>query len=375
MLKLIDRYIFREILTPFSLTLGTLLLVLLTDQILRLVELFINKGVPFFTIIKILVWILPTFLVIAIPVGVLIGVIIAFNRLSTDSEIIALQTTGVSLYRLLWPAIIFSSLAFVLTFTLSVWGQPWAGHSLKNLGISIVKQQASVALEPGVFNEPFKKMIIYVDQMPNSENIKGILIYDSRNSKVPVLTLAKEGILINDPENNSLGFRLINGSQYRFSKNKSGRQQIIQFGSYDFRLNIDSALGRQDLLKNRLNPEDLRKAIINEPDQADSYRRLLSEYYKNYAFPFSCLIFGLIGVPIGVAVRRAGRLGGFTVGLSMAVIYYILIIMADFLVISDTVNPVFAAWLPNLIMVVITLLLIILSNKGSSGLLVWMRKE
>jgi len=238
-----------------------------------------------------------------------------------------------------------------------------------------MKHQAAAALEPGVFNEPFKKMIIYVDQMPSSEKIKGILIYDLRNSEVPVLTLAKEGILINDPENNSLGFRLLNGSQYHFNKNKSGRQQIIQFGSYDFRLDIGSALSRQDLLLKRLNPEELRKAIVTEPDRAGSYRRLLSEYYKNYAFPFSCLIFGLIGVPIGVAVRRAGRLGGFAVGLSMAVIYYILIIMADFLVISGTVNPVFAAWLPNMIMAVVTSIMIFLSNTGSSGLRLWMRNE
>jgi lipopolysaccharide export system permease protein len=375
MLNLIDRYILREVLTPFLLTLGTLLLVLLTDQLLRLVELFINKGVPFLTIVKILVWILPTFLVIAIPAGVLIGIIIAFNRLSTDSEIVALQTAGVSLYRLLWPAMLFSTVAFVMTFSLSVWGQPWAGQSLKNLGISLMKHQAAVALEPGVFNEPFKKMVIYVEQMPSTKEIKGIFIYDLRNTQAPVLTLAKEGILFNDPESNSMGFRLVNGSQYHFNGNHSERQQMIQFGSYDFRLDIDSALNRQDSLMKRLDPEELRKAIVDEPDRAGSYRRLLGEYYKNYALPFSCLIFGLIGVPIGVAVRRAGRLGGFAVGLSMAAIYYILIMMSDFFVVSGAVRPVFAAWLPNMIMGVGALLLIFLSNAGSSKLRYWMRIE
>ena len=290
MLGLVDRYLFREILTPFGLTIGTLLLVLATEQLLRLVELFINKGVPFLTIFSILVWILPTFLVISIPAGVLIGVIIAYNRLSTDNEIMALQATGASLYRLLRPAIIFSSLAFVLTFSLSIWVQPWAGRSLKSLGISLIKHQAAVILEPGIFNEPFKEMVVYVEEMPTTTRLKGIFIYDLRNSLVPVLTVAEEGVLINDPENNSLGFRLLNGSQYHFDKSGSERQQMIQFGSYEFRLDLNAVLNRTGSLMERLRPEELRKAIRDHPDQAESYQRLLAEYYKNYAFPFSCLI-------------------------------------------------------------------------------------
>src|SRR3972149_4932048 len=364
MLRLMDRYIFREVLTPFGLTLGTLMLVLLVDQLLRLVELLINKGVTFLIISKIFISILPAFLVIAIPVGVLIGVIIAFSRLSTDSEIIAFKAAGVSLYRLLLPAALFSVLAFVVTFSLSIWAQPWAGRSLKSLAISLFKQQAAVGLEAGVFNEPFEDMVVYVEQMPTPTTLRGVLIYDLRNPQGPVLTLAGEGVLFNDPENNALGFRLIKGSQHRINKADPGRHQLIRFEVYDFRLDLNSVLKGEDGSTERRAPDELRKAIIVKPAPAARYRRLLEEYYKNYAFPFSCLIFGLLGVPLGVAIKRAGRLGGFALGLLMILIYYVLVTVADFLVASGASSPLLAAWLPNLIMSVVTLLLIVAGNQG-----------
>ena len=364
MFKIIDRYILREIVTPFNLTLATLLLVLLTDQMLRLVELFINKGIPFLTVIRVFFWVLPPFLVIAIPAGVLIGVIIAFTRLSTDSEIIALQANGVSLYRLLWPAIVFSTVAFALTFSLSIWIQPWAGRSLKTLGLSLLKQQAAVALEPGMFNEPFGEMVVYVEEMPSPGHLKGILIYDLKNPNTPILTLAKDGILFNEPESNIIGFRLSNGTQYRFDRSKSDRQQLLRFGSYTFKLDLEKSLRRKGFSQDRLSPEELRTAMLEKPEKAGTYRRLLGAYYKNYAFPFSCLIFGIIGVPIGSLVRRAGRLGGFAVGLFMSVIYYILIVVGDFFATSGVLPPLFSAWVPNLVMSVVTLILIIFMNKG-----------
>jgi len=350
MLKIIDRYIFREILIPFVLTVGTLLLVLLTDQLLRLVELLINKGVSLMTLIRIFLSILPAFLVIAIPAGVLIGVIIAFNRLSGDNEIIALQANGVSHYRLLIPAGLFSLVAFIITFGLSVWGQPWAGKSLKKLAISLVQQRAAVALEAGMFNEPFEKMVVFIEEMPTPSHIKGILIYDLKNTDVPILTLAKEGILLDELEDNQLGFRLLNGSQHRFNKKDPDRHQLLRFGSYDFRIDLTTALGNGSLKDDRLSPDELRKAIVTKPDQAPRFRRLLAEYYKNYAFPFSSLLFGLIGVPVGLSIKRAGHLGGFAVGLLIGVFYYFLLVLSDFFTASGFIEPMAAAWFPNLIL-------------------------
>jgi lipopolysaccharide export system permease protein len=364
MFALLDRYIFREVLTPFALTLGALILILLMDQLLRLTELLINKGITFLTIAKIFVSILPPFLVIAIPASVLIGMIIAFSRLSTDGEVTAFKAAGVSLYRLLRSPLIFAVLTFALTFSLSIWAQPWAGRSLKNLAVSIFKQQASVGLEAGTFNEPFENMVVYVEQMPTPDTLKGVLIYDLRDPETPVLTLAGEGIVMSDPKNGGAGFRLLDGSQHRINRSDPDRHQLLRFGVYEFKLNLDSALKSENLQVERVRPEELKKAMAEKPEQAARYRELLVEYYRNYTLPFSCLIFGLLGVPLGITVKQAGRLGGFALGLLTAAVYYILIILADLLSTSGTMSPLLAAWFPNGIMAVAALISIVKVNRG-----------
>ena len=368
MLQLIDRYLFREILPPFWLTLGALMIVLLTDQLLRLVELLINKGVSFLVVIKIFFLILPTFLVITIPAAVLMGVIIAFNRLSSDNEIIALQATGIGLIRYLRPALLFSLIAFLVSFALSAWAQPWAGQSVKGLALSLLKQQLSVALEPGVFNEPFDHMVIFIDKIPKPSHLQGIFIHDLTNPEIPVLTLAKEGILYSSDNENKLGFQLLNGTQYRFKEGDPGTHQRVQFASYDFRIDLEQGLGSKDLSLGRLSHAEIKKALIANPSDAPKLRRLLSEYYKNYTFPVSCLVFGILGVPVGLMVKRAGRLGGFAVGLFLGLAYYFLVFISDYLSASGKTPPMIAAWIPNLIMVSIAAFLIIKVNRNNGTL-------
>lgn len=351
MFRLIDRYLFREILTPFGLTLGTLMLALLTDQLLRLVQFVINRGVDFLSIAKVFAAILPPFLVMTIPAGVLIGVIITFNRLSSDNEIIALQATGISLLRLLRPVILFSLVAFSVTFVLSHWSQPWTGRSLKGIGRTLLKSQIGLILDSGVFNEPFEDMIVYIDQIPSPTHLKGILIHDLRNPDVPVLTLADEGWVTSGLKDNVLGFQLSKGNQYRFNKADEDRTQHIKFGKYEFKVDLNPFLKRERLLQERLGPDQLRQAIEEDPENASRYRRHLGEYYKNYAFPFSCLIFGILGVPTGITFQRTGRLGGFAIGLILGTTYYFLLLLGDYLAISGMVVPRFAAWVPNLIMI------------------------
>jgi lipopolysaccharide export LptBFGC system permease protein LptF len=92
--------------------------------------------------------------------------------------------------------------------------------------------------------------------------------------------------------------------------------------------------------------------------------RTLEEHYKTYAIPFTCMIFGAIGIPLGLAIKQGGRLSGFALGIAMALLYYIFMIIADFLATSHVVTPLAAAWLPNLIMTVVAVFLLVGSNQG-----------
>jgi lipopolysaccharide export system permease protein len=364
MWKLFDRYIFFELLVPFALTLSALLLVLLTEQTVQLTELFLNKGVSFTTILKIFIYLLPTFLVIAIPMGVLIATIIGFSRLMADHEITALMSNGISLLRLTAPVHAFAVIAFVLTFSLSAWAQPSLGLSWRSVAMDILKQEFSLGLEPGIFNDPIDNMMIYVDEMPTPTRLKGIMIYDQRNSDRPVLILAQEGMILNDPASDLVGLRLLNGSQHRESGDPP-RYQWITFGEYEFKIDLGAAVGRAS--GNGDSAQDIQqiKQKMSGSELLDRRElRTIEEHYKNYAFPFSCIIFGMIGIPLGLAIKQSGRLGGFALGIAMALIYYLLMVITDSMVASRILLPLTAAWLPNLIMAGLAIFLVAGSNRG-----------
>ena len=171
-----------------------------------------------------------------------------------------------------------------------------------------------------------------------------------------------------------MGFQLQNGNQYRFSKEEPDRIQQIQFRSYEFKLNLGASLKKARYGVSPTSASELRLAIQENPEQAARYRRLLEEYYKNFAFPFSCIIFGLLGVPAGMTFRRTGRLGGFALGLFLGTGYYFLLFVGDYLAASGRVPPVWAAWMPNLVMLLITVWIIKQSLHGTDLFRDWMDK-
>lgn len=364
MWKLLDRYIFLELLVPFGLTLSALMMILLIEQMVQLTDLLINKGVSIWTAGRIFIFLLPTFLVIAIPMGVLIATIISFSRLMADQEITALMAGGVSLFRLAVPVTVFAFLTFGMTFSLSAWAQPWVGHSLKRAAMDLLKQEFSLGLEPGIFNEPLDNMIIYIDEMPTPTQLKGILIYDLRDSAQPVLITAQEGMILSDPASDLVGLRLLNGSQHRESANPP-RYQWITFRKYEFKLDLAAAVKRSsEDTDTAMKIQQLKTKFASSQPLERGELRTLEEYYKTYSFPFSCLIFGMVGIPLGLVIKQGGRLGGFALGIAMALLYYLFMIVSDFLVSSLLLAPLLAAWLPNLLMAALAVFFVVGSSRG-----------
>src|SRR5574342_924604 len=120
---LLDRYIFTELLSPFGVSLGALCFVMLTRELLRLVELLVSKGVGILAVLKVFAHLLPSFLILTLPIAGIIASITAFGRRSFDKELVAMRAAGLSLLRLSRPVFIFSWLVFGLTLVLSQWGQ------------------------------------------------------------------------------------------------------------------------------------------------------------------------------------------------------------------------------------------------------------
>src|SRR6185295_105196 len=144
--RIIDRYIWKELIAPFFLgmIIGTFLL--LIDRIFDMMDLIINKGVPVHLVTLLFLYLLPSILVLTIPIGVLFAILVAFGRLSSDMEIVALKACGVSPLRLLWPVLAFGLAITGVTAYLMIDSVPRSNYAFKSLVFDIIRTQASVGL-------------------------------------------------------------------------------------------------------------------------------------------------------------------------------------------------------------------------------------
>ncbi|MEK6678228.1 MAG: LPS export ABC transporter permease LptF [Nitrospirota bacterium] len=346
-MKIIDRYILMEILPPFVISIFVFTFVLLMNQILRLSDLLINKGIAFFIIFELIIFILPSFLVITIPVSTLTASILAFSRLSSDGEIIALKASGISLYRMIIPVLTFSLFTGIITIYLMISAMPYGNFALKNLIYNTIKTKASLAIEEGVFNDTFENLMIYVKEMPRPEEFNGIFISDLRDPKEPNVIIAKSGTIITDKEAKKIILRLKDGSLHRGAE-LSGAYQKVDFTNYDLQLNIEFKTSK--LTKDRLEMTigELMDEIDKRKKENNNYTAYLMEIHKKFSMPFACVLMGIIGAPLGITSKRSGRSTGFALAIGIALAYYLISTLGDFLGRLDFINAFLAIWLPNI---------------------------
>ncbi len=349
---ILDRYIFRELLSPFLISLGALCFVMLTKELLRLVELLVSKGVAFLSVLNVFAHLLPSFLVLTLPIAGIIASITAFGRLSFDKELVAMRAAGLSLVRLSHPVFVFALLVFGLTLTLSQWGQPWSNVNLKKVALNLLRDELVLELERGVFNEAVPKMVIYVPDTQAGQDPTGIFVSDDRNPDDPRVIVAQQYFVMTDPKSNQIALRLVDGVIHSRPDNVE-QYSKVSFSTYDLKMNFNENLYGSD---ERSSVETILVKLDQSGWKDTAALRRLMEHYKDLAFPTASLVFCILGVPVGIVSKRSGRMGGFAVGVLVVVIYYVLNVACEFLVTTLIIPPFAGAWLPNALFLVATVI-------------------
>ncbi len=352
-MKIIRRYILLEMINPFLIGLAIFTFVLLMDKTLSLTELVVNKGVSVAVVGKLISYLLPSFLVLTIPMAVLVATLMAFGRLSTDSEIIALRASGISLYSLFVPVMIFSLIATVITFIIYVKLLPWGNYSFRLTLFNLARTKAAIGIKERVFNSMFEGLDIYVDEIERDNSFKGVMIADSRDPHDPQIVFAKRGELLSDPESFKVILRLYDANAHpRYITNMT-RYKIINFPVSDFVLTlqkdssgiIEIPQSDRDMPMSRL-----YEMYVTEKQAGRRYYSYLIELHKRFSIPIACFIFSLIGTPLGITSKRAGKSGGFAVSIGLILVYYILITGGENLGDQGKIPAFLAAWTPNVLL-------------------------
>jgi len=144
--RLINRYVLKEIAIPFCMILFVLTFVLLMGKILQVMDLMINKGIGFADIARLMLYLLPSFLMFTIPISLLIAILIGLGRLSGDNEWTVLKMSGVSLYQLSYPVACAALVAFLMTLATTIFLVPYGNLASKALLMDMARQKASIGI-------------------------------------------------------------------------------------------------------------------------------------------------------------------------------------------------------------------------------------
>jgi lipopolysaccharide export system permease protein len=374
--RTLHRYVFLQILAPFAAGLALFTFILLIARIMKLVELVVNRGVPVQQILLVFSYILPAFLEVTVPMALLLACLLACGRLSADSEITALKAAGLSLYQIAVPIAGFALLVFVLSLFLSLYARPWGNSALKSAIFDLARTRASVGLKEHVFNDEFKGLVIYVEEIePPGTNLLRILISDRRQPGEENTVVAKRGTLVAHEGTRSVNLRLFDGVIFTSRANEQGYHKT-DFSTYDVNLNLGEALGQMEMRErepSELPLTELRARIAEGQASGEPARAEQVELVRRYSVPFAALVFAVLGVPLGLQPVRAVRSRGLAVSLVIILSYYLMLSAAETLATQGKAPIVLALWTPNIVLATIGVVLFVrqaneTARPGESGL-------
>ncbi|MBU4074709.1 MAG: LPS export ABC transporter permease LptF, partial [Proteobacteria bacterium] len=344
MRRLINGYILKEMAVPFCTILLVLTFVLLMGRILQLMDLMINKGIAVADIARLMILLMPSFLVFTIPISLLMAILIGLGRLSGDNEITVLKMSGVSLYQLSLPVACAALAAFIMTATTSLFLVPFGNLASRNLLYDMAKQKASIGIREKVFIDDFRGILLYAERISvHGDFLEGVLISDNRITREPSTIIARRAYLISNPDTMVITLRLEDGSMHTVDAGlKNYRKMDFRF--YDVRLDLAASLSEKKEVDAKSGAEmtiaELISKLRSRGIKDEALREMAIELNKKLTIPLSCLVFALIGVPVGIRAHRSVRSRGFVIGLALVLAYYLLRLGGEALVETGRLSPV-----------------------------------
>ena len=350
-MRIIDRYVIREVLGPFVIGLLVFTFMLIIPFLIDYAESFISKGVPVLVVLRVMATLLPMALALTIPMSLLLGLLVAFGRLSADREFVAMQACGVSRFRLLRPVSMLSVLGWGATTYILLVAAPDANQRFREITFGVVAERAEGEVRPRVFFEDFPDLVIYARDVPVSgAGWTDVFMADNRPGQPPAVYLARQGRVVIDRDERTLEMVLEDGA--RHTADASGAYEVFQFDQLLLRLDAETVFPGEGppLGAREMSIAQLRVRAAELEREGFYPHSELFEIQKKFSIPFACLVFGLIGLALGVSNRRDGKLASFVIGVGVIFVYYVLLWLGQSLVRGHVVSPWLAAWAPNIVL-------------------------
>ena len=367
-MRLLDRYIAREVVSHGILGLAVFTFVFFVPQLVRLMDLVVRHSGSMWTVALLFLCAIPPGLGFTLPIGVLVGVLIGLGRLSADSEIVALHASGIGLRRLLLPIGLVALVATGGTLLTTFWLTPIALRTAGRLQQELLSSQAPFAVQPRVFDERFPRFILYVqDVEAAATRWRGVFLASSAgatsslipqsgdHSQQSAVTTAEDAQIITNPAQRQIELRLGRGSTHEYDLRDPSQYNVTTFGETDIPVDLSGASSPLKVSAPSVAEKSVRALLA---DNGPGWRASRVEFQRRIAFPAACLAFALLGVPMGVRPRRGGRAGGLILTLVLVGGYYFLFVSGDHMAAQGRIYPWAGVWAANIVAFVIGLFLL-----------------
>lgn len=374
-MKILDRYVLSEMFFPFLAGVAAFTVLFMSVSSSELISNMIAMGSEGggWLVTRYILSSIPQVFVFTFPMAVLLSTLLSFGRLSGDSEIIAMKAGGVSFFRISFPGLLLTFLISLFALVMMDRVVPDANYTATNILMTQVLKQAQTERENLVFSdmeEDGSERRIFAKSLDEKNGfLRGVAIFYFKDNHRTREVYAPRAVWQNNV------WKLIEPRTYDFDE-----EQGIKYES-------KSAMGRlplvespQDMAKRDRKPDEMSRtalgeklAIMRDVGQANgnageeyvrTYRKLSYNYHQKLALPFSCLVFGLFGIPLGVRPHRTSTSIGLGLSLVFILLYYVLMTLGRALGENGTLTPLLGAWLPNMVFGVMGAYMIIRASRS-----------
>jgi len=331
-------------LAPFVLGVGASVTILLGDVFYASAELIARGAMPAGLVLRVLLYKLPAVFVVTLPVATLLGTLLGLGRMSRDQEILAMRLAGMSLARIMLPALAFGLATAGVTFAVDEGVAPWANHRADTLVRRAAQGGDVPQIQEQVFFHGPGNRVIYADKVDDGRHLLWNPMIFEFGGALPRLITARTATW------NATAWSLHDGVIREFDGNGFTRDEA-RFATMD----IAAGAGEETLFTGQRTPEEMtaqelhRYLTLFRSSAAGGAMAL--EYYRKFAVPFASVAFALLAAVLGVRATQGQQF--VSVGLSVALlfVYYAAAAMARALAGIGVLSPMAGAWGPNALFV------------------------
>jgi len=371
--RILTRYILGEVLSHGAIGLALFTFVIFMRDLGRLLELIVRNSAPLPSVAEIFFLTLPTALTVTLPMAVLVGILIGLSRLSADSEVTAMRSSGLGSLFFVRIVSIFSVALWILALVNNLYVAPRSAAALAHLQDKLKSSQASFEVQPRVFYEDFKNYVLYVEDSKSGSGSalwRGVFLADVSTPSQPKITMAERGVVVAEGPN-SLHLHLENGTQQETNPKDPNQYQISTFDQTDIPIQLPET-------NDKPAPELVPVAELSTPElwrlahsggvSAGHYlgnslaqvkaRWYAVEFQRRTALPTACLVLTLVGIPLGLSSRRGGKSMGFVLTIILVFAYYVVSLIGVSLGRQGKLPPAVGVWMANVVFLVAGIMLL-----------------